>query len=157
MLRKPPPFSQEDETFMRRALELAREAAARDEVPVGALIVRDGKILSESYNLRETNRSATHHAEVLAIEEACRALGAWHLDGCTLYVTLEPCPMCAGAVVNARLSRVVFGAYDARAGAFGSLLDLTLYPLNHRPRADGGLLLGECRALMQEYFAQKRK
>ena len=147
----------EDEKFMRRALCLAKEAAEHDEVPVGALIVRGGEIISEAYNTREETGYATHHAELLAIEEACRALGDWHLRDCTLYVTLEPCPMCAGAAVNARIPRVVYGARDERAGALGTLLDLTLYPLNHRPDVTRDVLGNECREILREYFIKKRK
>ena len=111
-----------DEKFMRRAIELAKEAATLDEVPVGALIVRDGKIIAEAYNTRQSDKCATHHAEILAIEQACRALGGWRLPECTLYVTMEPCCMCAGAAVNARIPRVVYGAADIRFGAMGSLI-----------------------------------
>ena len=146
-----------DVYFMRLALELARRAAERDEVPVGAIVVRDGELLSEGENRRECDRMATHHAEVLAIEEACRRLGGWRLPRCTLYVTLEPCPMCAGAIVNSRIERVVFGAYDARAGAFGSVTDLNSLPLNHKPEITGGVLADECAGLLREYFRGKRK
>ena len=146
-----------DEVFMRRAIELAREAEKIDEVPVGALVVRDGKIIAEAYNRRETNKVATHHAEVLAIEEACRTLGGWRLIGCTLYVTMEPCAMCAGAIINSRLPRVVFGAKDLRFGAFGSLIDLAEVPLNHTPEVVGGVLGDECRTMLQDYFKKKRE
>lgn len=147
----------EDETYMRRALTLAAEAGARDEVPVGALIVRDGEILAAASNRREENRCATHHAEILAIEDACRVLGGWRLPGATLYVTMEPCVMCAGAVINARIARVVYGTRDLRFGAMGSLLDVTTCPLNHTPSVTGGVLEEECRALLREYFRQKRE
>lgn len=143
--------------FMRLALEAARRAAERDEVPVGALIVHDGEPLTVGENRREGDRMATHHAEVLAIEEACRVLGGWRLPRCTLYVTLEPCPMCAGAIVNSRIDRVVFGAYDARAGAFGSVTNLTELPLNHKPQIVGGVLADECAEILREYFRAKRK
>ena len=150
-------YNELDELFMRRAIELALEAEKIDEVPVGALVVRDGKIIAEAYNRRETNKMATHHAEVLAIEEACRVLGGWRLIGCTLYVTMEPCAMCAGAIINSRLPRVVFGANDLRFGAFGSLIDLAEVPLNHTPEVVGGVLGDECRSILQEYFKKKRK
>ncbi len=142
--------------FMKQALSLAKEAAALGEVPVGAIVVKDGEIVGKGYNLRENNASATAHAEIIAIEEACRTLGTWRLSGCTLYVTLEPCPMCAGAIVNARIDRVVFGAYDPKGGAFGSLLDLREYPLNHKPEVCGGVLGEECKQILTEYFKRKR-
>ena len=110
---------EKDESYMRAALDEAAKAADEDEVPIGAVIVRDGKIIARARNSRERSRCATHHAEILAIEEACRALGGWRLPGTTLYVTLEPCPMCAGAIINARVERVVYGAFDRRFGARG--------------------------------------
>ena len=146
-----------DEYFMRRAMELAREAESLDEVPVGALAVRDGRIIAEAYNTRESDKCATHHAEVLAIEAACRALGGWRLPGVTLYVTMEPCAMCAGAIINARIPRVVYGAPDLRFGAFGSLIDLAAVPLNHTPEVMGGVLGEECASMLTEYFRGKRK
>lgn len=146
-----------DEKFMRRAIELARLAEAEDEVPVGALVVRDGEIIAEAYNTREGDRCATHHAEVLAIEGACRALGGWRLPGTTLYVTMEPCAMCAGAVINARVERVVFGTPDLRFGAFGSLLNLAELPLNHKPEICGGVLGEETREILSSYFKKKRE
>ena len=145
-----------DEFFMRRAIELARAAAESDEVPVGAVAVKDGRIIAEAFNTRETSKCATHHAEVLAIEAACRALGGWRLPGVTLYVTMEPCAMCAGAIINARIPRVVFGAPDLRFGAFGSLIDLSSVPLNHKPEIVGGLLADECVQMLSSYFAKKR-
>lgn len=150
-------YSELDSLYMRRAIELALEAEKIDEVPVGAVVVRDGKIIAEAYNRRETNKVATHHAEILAIEEACRALGGWRLIGCTLYVTMEPCAMCAGAIINSRIPRVVFGANDLRFGAFGSLIDLAEVPLNHTPETVGGVLGDECREILREYFRKKRK
>lgn len=146
-----------DEEFMREAIRLAKLAEEIDEVPVGAVCVKDGQIISRAYNTRESSKCATHHAEVLAIEEACRALGGWRLPGVTLYVTMEPCPMCAGAVINSRIERVVFGAKDYRFGAFGSLIDLSLVGLNHKPIIDGGVLGEECSAMLSDYFAGKRK
>jgi tRNA(adenine34) deaminase len=145
-----------DEYFMREAMRLAREAAERDEVPVGAIAVRDGRILSCASNTREESRCATHHAEILAIEAACRALGGWRLPGVTLYVTMEPCCMCAGAIINARIPRVVYGAPDLRFGAFGSLINLAEVPLNHKPEVVGGVLGEECAAILTEYFRAKR-
>ena len=146
----------EDEKFMREAMALAREAELIDEVPVGALVVKDGEIIARAYNTRESSRCATHHAEILAIEEACRVMGGWRLIGATLYVTMEPCAMCAGAIINARVPRVVYGARDLRFGAFGSLIDLSEVPLNHKPEVTGGVLGDECREMLTAYFKKKR-
>ena len=146
----------EDEAFMREAMALAKEAEELDEVPVGALVVRDGKVIARAYNTRETSKCATHHAEILAIERACEALGGWRLIGATLYVTMEPCCMCAGAIINARIPRVVYGAPDLRFGAFGSLIDLANIPLNHKPEVVGGVLGEECAAILTDYFRAKR-
>lgn len=146
-----------DERFMREALSLAAMAAAEDEVPVGALIVRGGEIISRAYNKREGNKCATAHAELLAIEEACRVLGGWRLPGTTLYVTLEPCAMCAGAIINARIERVVYGAFDLRFGALGSMTDLSLLPFNHSFSVERGVLAEEARELLSSYFKEKRK
>ena len=150
-------ISENDIKFMRRAMELAHEAEKIDEVPVGALIVRDGEIISEAYNTRENSKCATHHAEILAIERACSALGGWRLPGVTLYVTMEPCVMCAGAIINSRIPRVVYGVPDLRFGAFGSLLNLAEVPLNHTPEIVGGILEEENRELLQSYFKKKRE
>ena len=146
----------DDEYFMREAMALAREAEAIDEVPVGALAVRNGEIIARAYNLREHSKCATHHAEVLAIEAACRALGGWRLPGVTLYVTMEPCAMCAGAIINARIPRVVYGAPDLRFGAFGSLINLADVPLNHKPEVLGGVLKDENVSILRSYFKKKR-
>ena len=148
--------SEEDVAFMREAMVLAKMAEDIDEVPVGALIVRDGQIISRAYNTRETSKCATHHAEILAIEEACRVLGGWRLPGCTLYVTMEPCAMCAGAIINARIPRVVYGAPDLRFGAFGSLINLAEVPLNHKPEILGGILGDENVEILRAYFKKKR-
>ena len=148
-----------DIEYMRQALALAEKAASMGEVPVGALVVDNasGEVISSAYNLRETNKSATAHAEVLAIEEACRKRGGWRLGGCTLYVTLEPCPMCAGAIINSRIDRVVFGAYDKRAGAMGSVLDINGYGLNHTCAVEGGVLEEESVAMLRDFFKKKRE
>ncbi len=146
-----------DEIFMDEAISLAREAEKMDEVPVGAVAVRDGKIIARAFNTRETSKCATHHAEILCIEEACRTLGGWRLPGVTLYVTMEPCAMCAGAIVNARVERVVYGAKDFRFGAFGSALDLNSAELNHKPAVEGGILGEECADILSAYFKRKRK
>ena len=147
----------EDEKFMEEAIRLALLAAERDEVPVGALAVRDGKIIASAFNTREESRCATHHAEILAIEAACRALGGWRLPGVTLYVTMEPCVMCAGAIINSRIERVVYGAKDHRFGAFGSALDVNSVGLNHRPEVVGGVLGDRCAEILSSYFNNKRK
>ena len=146
-----------DKIFMQEALRLAEKAGAMGEVPVGAVIVKDGKILCGAHNMREKSGMATAHAELLAIEEACRLLGNWHLCGCTLYVTLEPCPMCAGAIVNSRIERVVYGAKDAVAGCCGSILNLNHYPFNHAFALQGGVCAEECKATLQKFFKQQRE
>ena len=142
---------------MSLAIEQARLAEELDEAPIGCVIVKDGVVIASAHNMRENNKCATHHAEVLAIEQACRALGGWRLPGTTLYVTMEPCCMCAGAIVNARVERVVFGAPDLRFGAMGSLLDLTKFPLNHIPECRGGVMREECVEILSGYFKKKRK
>ncbi len=147
---------EKDIYYMREALALAREAEEMDEVPVGAVLVAGGKIVARAKNERETSKLATRHAEITAIEEACRTLGGWRLPDSTLYVTLEPCVMCAGAAVNARVERVVFGAHDLRFGAFGSLINLNDFALNHRPEIKGGVLGEECRQILTDYFKRKR-
>lgn len=150
-------MTETDIRFMKEALKEAENAAALGEVPVGAVLVKDGEILSRRHNLRETGKRATAHAELLCIEEGCDTLGGWRLTGCTLYVTLEPCPMCAGAIVNARVSRVVYGAKDFRAGAFGSLLDLSSLPLGFRPEIESGVLREEALELLRTFFEKKRQ
>lgn len=149
-------ISDEDIRYMKEAIGLAELAREIDEVPVGALIVREGRVISRAYNTREHSKCATHHAEILAIEEACRALGGWRLPGCTMYVTMEPCAMCAGAIINARIPRVVYGAPDLRFGAFGSLINLAEVPLNHRPEIIGGVLKDENVEMLRSYFKKKR-
>ncbi len=149
--------SERDIRFMRRALELAEEAAALGEVPVGAVVVMGDEIIAEAYNRRELDKNALAHAEVLAIDKACKMLGGWRLHKCELYVTLEPCPMCAGAIVNARIKRVIVGAKDAKAGAMGSLLNVNFYPLNHHPLVKFGTCESECAALMRKFFLRLRE
>ena len=141
--------------YMQKALELARVAFEKDEVPVGAIIVRNGEIIASAYNTREKDKNALYHAEIKAIDEACRVLGGWRLVGCTMYVTLEPCPMCAGAIVNARIERVVYGAPDNKAGAFGTMINLTSYPL-FKPEIISGVLKDECSQLLSDFFKRKR-
>jgi len=142
---------------MRRALDLARESAALGEVPVGCVIYRDGMIIGEGRNRRELRRDALAHAETEAIAQACRTVGGWRLTGSVLCVTLEPCAMCAGAIVNARIPTVCYGAPDRRFGAFGGLFDLLQQPLNHIPVVRGGILAEESVALLQHFFESLRR
>ena len=146
-----------EEAYMRLALELAAEAAAEGEVPVGAVIVREGAVVGVGRNRRERARNALAHAEIEAIADACRRLGGWRLFGSTLYVTLEPCPMCAGAIINARIDRVVFGARDPKAGSCGSVTDLFSLPYNHKPAVQGGLLEEECGRVLSDFFRSLRQ
>lgn len=146
----------DDLQFMDIALELAREAAAEGEVPVGCVIVRDGQVVGRGRNRRETAKSALAHAEVEAISDACRNLGGWRLWECTLYVTLEPCPMCAGAIVNARIPRVVYGASDAKCGACGSVCNLFSMEFNHHPTVTAGIREEESTELLTEFFRNLR-
>ncbi len=146
----------EDRQFMEEALVLAREAAQAGEVPVGCVIVRQGVIVGRGRNRREADRNALAHAEVEAIADACRNLGGWRLWECTLYVTLEPCPMCAGAIINARIPRVVFGARDEKAGSCGSVCDLFAYGYNHHPQVECGVLEAECAEVLRDFFARLR-
>ena len=143
--------------FMARALELAQTAADMGEVPVGAVVVKDNKIIGEGYNRRETDGSAIAHAEILAIEAACRTLGTWRLENCTLYVTLEPCAMCTGAIINSRIKLVVFSAEDYKAGAMGGLCNLTQLPFNHIPEVIIGVMEEEARSLLKGFFEKLRK
>ena len=142
--------------FMEEALSLARVAAAAGEVPVGCVVTRAGEIIGRGYNLRETRGSALAHAEILAIDEACRATGLWRLSDCEIYVTLEPCPMCAGAIINARIPRVFFGARDEVSGACGSVLNLFEERFNHKPAIVGGVMAGESAGLLREFFKSLR-
>ena len=144
------------EGYMRRALELAAQAAQEGDVPVGCVIVKDGEIVGEGRNRREENGDATAHAELEAIRDACDKLGTWRLHDCTLYVTLEPCPMCAGGIINSRMHTVRYGARDDKAGACGSVLNLFEERFNHKPRLYGGLLEGECAQQLQEFFETLR-
>ena len=147
----------EDEFYMKKAIALAKKAAELGEVPVGAVIVRgDGSIIGEGYNLRETKRSPLAHAEIAAIDAASRFLGGWRLPDCRIYVTLEPCAMCAGGIINSRIDRVIFGASDLKAGSCGSLVDLFSYPYNHIPQVTRGVLGEECSALLSDFFRRLR-
>ena len=146
-----------DERWMRDALALAQDAVAHGDVPVGAVIVRDGTAIATASNRTVRDQDPTGHAELLAIREASRAIGDWRLAGCTLYVTLEPCAMCAGAIVLSRLDRVVFGAFDDKAGMAGSVADLLRHPrLNHRPQVQAGVLSNEAGALLSDFFRTRR-
>ncbi|WP_367925832.1 nucleoside deaminase [uncultured Ruthenibacterium sp.] len=146
----------DDVSLMCVALEQARIAASLGEVPVGAVIAKDGEIVAVAHNTRETEKNATHHAELLAIDRACKALGGWRLWQCELFVTLEPCPMCAGAIINSRLKRVVYGARDVKAGCCGSVTNLFDMPFNHKPILESGLMEKECASLLQDFFEQLR-
>lgn len=147
----------DDLHYMKYALSRAKAAEKCGEVPIGAVIVKDDKIVSSGRNMRESKRNALQHAEIIAIDRACKKLGAWRLTDCTLYVTMEPCPMCAGAIVNSRIKRVVFGCYDKKAGALGSVFDLSEYPLNHKFEFTGGVLEAECAEILSKFFAELRK
>ena len=145
-----------DEFFMDEALVLAKEAFDDGEVPVGCVIVKDGEIVGRGRNRREVGKSALAHAEIEAISEACHALGGWRLWQCTLYVTLEPCPMCAGAIINARIPRVVYGASDKKCGATGSVCNLISMEFNHHPKVECGIREEACAALLTEFFQKLR-
>jgi tRNA(adenine34) deaminase len=147
-----------DESFMKEALRLAQKAFAKEEVPVGAIVVRAGKIIARAFNQVELLKDATAHAEMLAITQAEAAVGDWRLNECDLYVTKEPCPMCAGAIVHVRIRRVIFGCADSRGGAAGSALNLLQMPtLNHHCEIRAGILAGECASLLQSFFQARRR
>ncbi len=145
-----------EEKFMKAAIAQAKLAAKKGEVPVGAVIVRDGEIIARAYNTRETDKNALCHAEIKAIRKACKKLGGWRLTGCELYVTLEPCPMCAGAIINSRIVSVYYGAPDEKAGAFGTRFDLNEMGLNHRPIIEGGVMGDTCARLLSDFFSELR-
>ena len=146
----------EHEVYMAQALALAREAAAHGEVPVGCVIVKDGAVVGRGRNRREEKQAVFSHAEMEAIASANEALGTWRLDGCTLYVTLEPCPMCAGAIINARIRRVYYGARDPAMGACGGVLNLFMEDFPRRPQLVGGVLGEDCRGVLSEFFRKLR-
>ena len=145
------------ETYMKMALALAEEAAAEGEVPVGAVIVKDGTVVGTGRNRREKDKNALAHAEIEAIHAACQTLGGWRLSGCDLYVTLEPCPMCAGAIINARIDHVYVGTSDPKAGCCGSVTDLFSMPFNHKPACTCGICQAECSAQLKQFFRALRK
>jgi tRNA(adenine34) deaminase len=150
-------FFPRDEYFMRLALREAARALDHDDIPVGAVVVQDGEVIGSGHNEREVRSDPTAHAEVIALRDAARTLGSWRVLESVLYVTLEPCAMCAGAIVLARIPRVVFGTNDPKAGAAGSVLDVLAQPrLNHRPQVQSGLLAGECADLLRSFFASRR-
>lgn len=147
-----------EEKFMKQALIEARKAYGKDEVPIGAVIVKDGKIIARGHNTRQQTQNAVNHAEMIAIQKACKKVGSWRLCDCDLYVTLEPCPMCAGACINSRLNAVYFGAYDAKAGCAGTLYNLPEDErFNHRLKVEGGILQQECVKILSDFFKQKRQ
>lgn len=145
-----------DEEIMQTALEEAQKAFDIGEVPVGAVVTLNGEIVGRGYNKRETDKNALRHAELIAIDEACRTLGGWRLWQCELFVTLEPCPMCAGAIINSRIKRVVFGAYDKKAGSCCSVTNLFALPYNHKPEVLGGIMEEECSTILSDFFKQLR-
>lgn len=145
-----------EEKFMREALSLAEEAFSAGEVPVGAVVVKDGKVIGRGRNRREEHQSVLGHAELEAMEQAAKVLGSWRLTGCTLYVTLEPCPMCAGAIINARIPRVCYGARDEAMGACGGVLNLFMEQFPFRPALVGGILADDCRAVLTDFFRTLR-
>ncbi len=149
--------AQTDREFMSIALEHARTASSLGEVPVGAVVVRNGQVIGWGFNLRERGKNALHHGELAAIHMACSRLGGWRLFDCDLYVTLEPCPMCAGAIINSRIRRVIYGTGDPKAGSCGSLVNLFEIPYNHIPQITSGVLEDECAGLLQTFFRDLRK
>lgn len=146
-----------DQECMREAMLLARLSALEGEVPVGAIVARGDGIVGRGRNRRERGKNALAHAELEAISDACKTLGGWRLWECTMYVTLEPCPMCTGALINSRMKRVVFGAYDQKAGSCGSVIDLFALPYNHKPTLEGGFMAQECASLLTEFFRSLRE
>ena len=146
-----------DSRFLTRAIELAKIASLNGEIPVGAVIVKDGKIIGEGYNMREQKKNALSHAEIEAINNACSKLGDWRLDDCTIYVTLEPCPMCAGAIVNARIKEVVFGAYDKTMGCIDSVTNINSFPFAKDITIFGGIREDECKKILTDFFEGVRK
>ncbi|MGN0562013.1 MAG: nucleoside deaminase [Candidatus Fimenecus sp.] len=142
--------------FMRLALDAAKQSAAEGEVPVGAVVVRNGEVVAVGRNRRETVKDALSHAEIEAIRTACAVLGGWRLWECEMYVTLEPCPMCAGAILNARIRKVTFGAYDKKNGALSSVMQMYDYPFTHKPAVEGGVLETECAAVLSDFFKELR-
>lgn len=147
----------EETKYMRQALKEAQKAYEKDEIPVGAIIVKDGKIIARGHNEKEGKQDTTHHAEIIAIQKASKKLGTWRLTGCIMYVTLEPCSMCAGALIQARIDKVVIGTMDEKTGACGSVLNLLQeYPFNHKVEMTTGILQEECESILKEFFRELR-
>ncbi len=147
----------QDEKLMLLAIEEAKKAREIDEVPIGAVVVKDGEIVGRGYNRRETGKNALYHAEISAIDDACKKLGGWRLWQCELYVTMEPCPMCAGAIINSRIKRIVYGCSDPKAGSVKSVINLFELPFNHKPLYEGGILENECSELLSSFFRELRE
>ncbi len=145
-----------EEKMMREALIEAKKAEDENEVPIGAIITHKGEIIARGHNKREKSKNALSHAEIEAINVACKTLGGWRLPDCDIFVTLEPCPMCAGAIINSRINRVFFGAYDKKAGSLGSVVDLSKYPYNHKFEVQGGILEKECAEILSSFFKKLR-
>lgn len=143
--------------FMKIAISEALKAAEKGEIPVGAVIVKNNEIISVGHNLREEKQNALSHAEIEAINSACQKLGSWRLDDCEMYVTLEPCPMCTGAIINARIKTVIFGAYDSKMGCMDSVINLCDYPFNHKVEIYGGIMEDECLNILQDFFKKLRE
>lgn len=147
-----------NEKWMKEAIKQAKKAVQKDEVPIGCVIVKDDQIIARAYNKREMKQCSTAHAEILAIEKACKKLGSWRLEDCDLYVTLEPCPMCSGAIIQSRIRNVIFGAYDPKGGCMGSNMNINdVRGFNHYPDIEGGILQDECSRLLKDFFKAKRK
>ncbi len=146
------------EKYMMEAIKEAKKALIKDEVPIGCVIVHNDKIIARGYNLRETKQQSIAHAEIIAIQKACKKIGSWRLENCTLYVTLEPCPMCSGAILQSRIDNVVFGAYDPKGGCIESCMKMyDVKGFNHYPNTIGGLMEDECSKLLKDFFKEKRK
>ena len=143
--------------FMKEALKEAKKAYAIEEIPVGCVIVKDGKVIARGYNKRESLQDTTLHAEIIAIKKACKKLGTWRLEDCDLYVTLEPCPMCSGAIIQSRIKNLYFGAYDPKTGAAGSVLDLFSYAFNHKVNVYKEIMIDECSKIIKDFFKELRK
>ena len=148
---------EETEKFMKQALKEAKKAYEKEEIPVGAVIVKDGKIIGRGHNLKETKNDTTKHAEIIAIQKASKKLEAWRLENCEMYVTLEPCTMCMGAIINSRIKKIYIGALDEKTGACGSFIDLSKYKYNHKIEIEKGILKDECEYIVKEFFKQLRK
>lgn len=149
---------EKDFYYMKEAIKEAMKAEQKDEVPIGAVIVKNGKIIARAHNTRETKQISTHHAEIKCIEKACKKIGFWRLDDCELYVTLEPCPMCAGAIFQSRIKRVIYGASDPKGGSYGSCFNLNeVKGLNHYPEIQSGIMEEDCAQLLKKFFRKKRE